>query len=130
MSAIVIALHEVHHPDKHGTAIWLEVASIEFGTGGPLDAGAALLERLNAALLRRWEVGFEKFERQSADAATNMLVPVVHVKVDSVLREVVVPRIGCSCERHGRCVYLPNAARHRALLILTAKTSRRVEIPV
>jgi hypothetical protein len=39
------------------------MASIEFGTGDPLDAGSALVERLNAAFLRRWEVGFEKFER-------------------------------------------------------------------
>ena len=31
-----------------------------------LDAGAALLEGLNAALLRRWKVEFEEFERQSA----------------------------------------------------------------
>jgi hypothetical protein len=52
------------------------MASIEFGTGDPLDAGSALVERLNAAFLRRWEVGFEKFERQSADAATNPLVPI------------------------------------------------------
>src|SRR5262249_42223262 len=87
--------------------------SIEFGAGGPLDAGAALFERLDAALLGGWKVGFEEFERQSGDAATNTLVPVVHVEVDSVLREVVVPRIGCSRERHSRCVYLPNAARHR-----------------
>jgi hypothetical protein len=39
------------------------VASIEFGTGGPLDAGSALFERLDAALLRGWKVGFEKFKR-------------------------------------------------------------------
>ena len=112
MSAIVIALHEVHHPDKHGTAIWLEVASIEFGTGGPLDAGAALLECLDAALLRGWEVGFEKFERQSADAAPNALVPISHVKVDKVGREVVVTGIGCSCERHGSYFYLPTRSWH------------------
>jgi hypothetical protein len=59
------------------------VASIEFGTGGPLDAGAALFECLDAALLSGWKVGFEEFERQSADAATNTLVPVAHVEVDN-----------------------------------------------
>jgi len=56
------------------------VASIEFDTSGLLDAGSVLLERLNAALLRGWKVGFEEFERQSADAATNTLVPIVHVE--------------------------------------------------
>ena len=76
------------------------MASIEFGTGDPLDAGSALVERLNAAFLRRWEVGFEEFERQSADAATNPLVPIAHVEVNNVGRNLVVPRIGCSCERH------------------------------
>src|SRR5262245_49161324 len=84
-----------------------KVASIEFGSSGSLDAGPALLERLNAPLLRRWEVGFEKSERQSADAATNWLVPIVHVEVDSVGREMMMSRIGRSCERHGRCFYLP-----------------------
>jgi hypothetical protein len=108
----------------------LEVASIEFGTGGPLDAGAALLERLDAALLRGWEVGFEKFERQPADAATNTLAPIFHVKVDNVGREVVVTRIGCSCERHGRFSYASHVVRHRSLLTLMAKTSRRFEIRV
>jgi hypothetical protein len=81
------------------------MASIEFGTGDPLDAGSALVERLNAAFLCRWEVRFEKFERQSADAATNPLVPIAHVEVNNVGRNLVVPRIGCSCERHGRCFY-------------------------
>ena len=93
MSAIVIALDEVHHSHKHGTAIRFEVASIEFDTSGPLDAGSALLERLDAPLLGGWKVGFEEFERQSADAATNTPVPIVHVEVDDVSREMVVSRI-------------------------------------
>jgi hypothetical protein len=66
------------------------MASIEFGTGDPLNAGSALVERLNAAFLRRWEVGFEEFEGQSADAAMNTPVCIAHVKVDNVGREVVV----------------------------------------
>ena len=107
MSAIVLALDEIHHPHEDGTAIRFEVASIEFGTGGPLDAGSALLERLDAALLGGWKVGFEEFERQSADAATNTSVPIVHVEVDDVSREMVVSRISCSGERHGRCFHLP-----------------------
>src|SRR5262245_39818624 len=107
MSAIVLALDEIHQPHEDGTAIRFEVASIEFGTGGPLDAGSALLERLDAALLGGWKVGFEEFERQSADAATNTSVPIVHVEVDDVSREMVVSRISCSGERHGRCFHLP-----------------------
>src|SRR5262245_58303379 len=133
-SAIIIALDEVRHSHKHGTAIRLEVASIEFDTSGPLDAGSALLERLDAALLGGWKVGFEKFERQSADAATNTLAPVVHVEVDNVGREVVVTRIGCSCERHGRCSYLPTRSPApiavTTLLKLMAKKSRPCAVPV
>ena len=93
--------------------------SIEFGAGGPLDAGAALFERLDAALLRRWEVGFEKFERQSADAATNTLVAISHVKIDNVGREVVVTRISCSGEWHGRCFHLPT----RSLALIALNTN-------
>ena len=66
-----------------------DAASIKFGTGGSLDAGAALFERLDAALLSGWKVGFEEFERQSGDAATNTLVPIAHVEVDNVGREMV-----------------------------------------
>jgi hypothetical protein len=77
------------------------VPSIKFGTSGLLDAGSALFERLDTALLSGWKVWFEEFERQSGDAATNMLLPIVHVEVDNVGREMVVPRIDCSCERHG-----------------------------
>jgi hypothetical protein len=106
------------------------MASIEFGTGDPLDAGSALVERLNAAFLRRWEVGFEKFERQSGDAATNTLVPVAHVEVDNVGREMVVARIRCSCERHVAVSTSRHVARHRSLLTLMAKRSRRRAVGV
>src|SRR5262245_1133008 len=106
-SAIAVPLDQVYQPHKDGTAVGFKMASIEFGTGDPLDAGSALVERLNAACLPQWEVRFEKFERQSADAATNPLVLISHVKVDTVGREVVVTGIGCSCEGHGRCFYLP-----------------------
>src|SRR5262245_59471684 len=112
-SAIAVPLDQVYHPHKDGTAVGFKMASIEFGTRDPLDAGSAPVERLNAAFLRRWEVGFEKFERQSADAATNLLVPIAHVEVNNVGRNLVVPGIGCSCERHGRCFYPRNVARHR-----------------
>jgi hypothetical protein len=86
--------------------------------------------RLNAAFLRRWEVGFEKFERQSADAATNPLVPIAHVEVNNVGRNLVVPRIGCSCERHVSVSTSRHVARHRSLLTLMAKRSRRRAVGV
>src|SRR5262245_36330555 len=84
-SAIAVPLDQVYHPHKDGTAVGFKMASIEFGTGDPLDAGSALVERLNAAFLCRWEVRFEKFERQSADAATNPLVPIAHVEVNNTV---------------------------------------------
>ena len=113
-SAIAVPLDQVYHPHKNGTAVGFKMASIEFGTGDPLDAGSALVERLNAAFLRRWEVGFEEFERQSADAATNTPVRIAHVKVDNVGREVVVARIRCGCERHVAVSTSQRVARHRS----------------
>jgi hypothetical protein len=47
----------------HATAIRLYFSAIEFGTGGTLDAGSTLFERLEAALFGGRKLGFEYFKR-------------------------------------------------------------------
>ena len=56
--------------------------------------------------------------------APRTLVPIVHVEVDDVSREMVVSRIRCSCERHGRCFYLPSPA------LVAVKTNGENESPL
>jgi hypothetical protein len=59
-----------------------------------------LLERLHTAFLCWEKLGLQHFERQSADGATNTPLPVTHVEINSIAREMVVPRIGCGHQRH------------------------------
>jgi hypothetical protein len=50
-----------------------------------------LLERLHTAFLCWGELGLQHFERQSADTAANMPMPIIHVEVNNVAREMMVP---------------------------------------
>jgi len=51
--AIAVPLDQVYHPHKDGAAVRFKMASIEFGTGDPLDAGSALVSRLAQGSLKR-----------------------------------------------------------------------------
>jgi hypothetical protein len=66
-----------------------------------LDAGSALCERLDAALLRMRKLRCEDFERRPGDAATNLPIAVVHVEIHIVGHELVVARVGCGRQWHG-----------------------------
>src|SRR5262245_20516146 len=59
-----------------------------------------LLKRLHTAFLCWGKLGFQDFERQSADPATNTPIPVIHVEMNSLTREMMVPRIGRGHQRH------------------------------
>jgi hypothetical protein len=110
-------LDEIGGPHKNGSAIRLKVVMIKFDTGSPLDAGSVLFERLDASLLCRRKLGFEQFERQSTDAAPNTLIPIVHIEINIASLKMMVPRIGCGCERHG-VLFLPTRSRAHASPVL------------
>jgi hypothetical protein len=69
--------------------------SVKFSARSPLDAASMLLERLHTAFLCWGKLWFEDFESQSADPATNTPMPIIHVEVNNVAREMMVPRVGC-----------------------------------
>jgi hypothetical protein len=54
-----------------------------------------LLERLHTVFLCWGKLGFQGFERQSADPTKNMPIPIIHVEVNNVAREMMMSRIGC-----------------------------------
>jgi len=66
-----------------------------------LDAGSALFERLDAALLRMRKLRCEDFERRPGDAATDLPITVVHVEIHIVGHELVVARVDCGRQWHG-----------------------------
>src|SRR5215469_16995098 len=66
-----------------------------------LDAGSALFERLDAALLRMRKLRCEDFERRPGDAATDLPISVVHVEIHIVGYELVMARVDCGRQWHG-----------------------------
>src|SRR5262245_37630562 len=86
---------EVGRPYKNGVAVRLQLSSVKFSARSPLDAASMLLERLHTSCFCWGKLGFEDFERQSADPATNTSIPVIHVEMNSVACEMMVPRIAC-----------------------------------
>src|SRR5262245_48104117 len=66
-----------------------------------LDAGPALVERLDAALLRMRKLRCEDFERRLGQAAPELPIPVVHVEVHVVGHALVVARVDCGRHWHG-----------------------------
>jgi hypothetical protein len=59
-----------------------------------------LMERLHTAFLCWGKLGFQDFQRQSTDPATNTPIPVIHVEMDSLACEMMVARVGCCLQRH------------------------------
>src|SRR5262245_19640331 len=96
-----VALDEIGRPDENGAAIRLQLSSVKFSARGPLDASPMLLERLHTSFLCWGKVGLQHFQRQSADTATNTPMPIIHVEVNNVAREMMVPRVACGHQRHG-----------------------------
>jgi hypothetical protein len=60
-----------------------------------------LLERLQTAFLCWRKLGLQHFERQSADTAANMPMPIIHVEVNNIAREMMVPWVACGHQRQG-----------------------------
>src|SRR5262245_54275665 len=96
-----VALDEIGRPDENGAAIRLQLSSVKFSARGSLDASPMLLERLHTGFLCWGKIGLQHFQRQSADTATNTPMPIIHVEVNNVAREMMVPRVACGHQRHG-----------------------------
>jgi hypothetical protein len=81
------ASDEIGCPYKNSAAIRLQLSSVKFSARGPLDASPMLLERLHTAFLCWGKLWLQDLERQSADTAANMSMPIIHVEVNNVARE-------------------------------------------
>jgi hypothetical protein len=94
------ASDEIGCPHENSAAVRLQVSSVKFSARSPLDASPMLLERLHTSFLCWGKVGLQHFQRQSADTAANMPMPIIHVEVNNVAREMMVPRVACGRQRH------------------------------
>jgi hypothetical protein len=94
------ALDEIGRPYKNSAAVRLQLSSVKFTARSPLDLSSMLMERLHTAFLCGRKLGFQDFERQSTDPATNIPIPIIHVEMNSLACEMMVPRVGCGHQRH------------------------------
>jgi hypothetical protein len=58
-----------------------------------------LLEPLHTAFLCWGKLGLQHFERQSANTATNTPTPIVHIEMNNVAREMMVPWVACGRQK-------------------------------